>query len=76
MLTKDWSPLALAAYRRAVQNDPKPDYLKKLAYAASRAGLHGEAAVSFERAWRATNDPELKKQLDLERTRALSAGTR
>src|SRR5262249_27611004 len=65
----DWLG-ALAAYERAVTDDPTPDRWLRLAGAASHAGAHVRAAEALEKvASRQPNggDPELRRRIERER---------
>lgn len=63
---------AVAQYQRAVSDSPSVERYKKLGNAASRAGLHTQAAHAFETALRMLggSDPALERRLQQEKGRA------
>jgi tetratricopeptide (TPR) repeat protein len=64
---------AIGNYERAARDNETPETLSKLAWAASRAGKHAQAARALERALalRGGNDPDLLKRLAEEREKLI-----
>jgi tetratricopeptide (TPR) repeat protein len=68
----DWGGAA-AYYTRAAHEDPEESYWLKLAAAAGRLGSHAEAVEALEkvRQIRGRPDPDLDRQIETERAKAL-----